>query len=120
MIEAVRRLFAPVEVLGGVMLAIAIAIAGLAVNGLVLASLRHGDHDNLNIQGALLHVIGDWLDSVVAMVAAVIVPKITASPKRTVGGNVDNPKIPNPTQMRSVAARTGPMIWARAWDQLSK
>ncbi len=54
------------------------------------------------------------------MVAAVIVPKITASPKRWVGGNVDNPKIPNPTQMRSVAERTGPMICARAWDQLSK
>ena len=71
MIEAVRRLFAPVEVLGGVMLAI--AIAGLAVNGLVLASLRHGDHDNLNIQGALLHVIGDLLGSVVAIVAAVVI-----------------------------------------------
>ena len=31
------------------------------------------------------------------MVAAVIVPKITANPKRRVGGNADNPKIPNPT-----------------------
>ena len=70
-IEAVRRLFAPVEVLGGAMLAI--AIAGLAVNGVVLASLRHGDHDNLNIQGALLHVIGDLLGSVVAIVAAVVI-----------------------------------------------
>ena len=54
------------------------------------------------------------------MVAAAIVPKITANPKRRVGGNVDNPKIPNPTHMRSVAASTGPMTWARAWDQLSK
>jgi hypothetical protein len=55
-----------------------------------------------------------------AMVAAVIVPKITADPKRRVGGNVDNPKIPNPTQIRSVAANTGLMIWLRAWDQLSR
>jgi cobalt-zinc-cadmium efflux system protein len=69
--EAVRRLFAPVEVLGGAMLVI--AIAGLAVNALVLASLRHGDHENLNIQGALLHVIGDVLGSVAAIVAAVVI-----------------------------------------------
>lgn len=69
--EAVRRLFAPVEVLGGAMLAI--AIVGLAVNGVVLAILRHGDHDNLNIQGALLHVIGDVLGSVAAIVAAVVI-----------------------------------------------
>jgi hypothetical protein len=47
------------------------------------------------------------------MVAAAIVPKITANPKRRVGGNVDNPKIPNPTHMRSVTASTGPMTWAR-------
>ena len=44
------------------------------------------------------------------MVAAVIVPRITASPNRPVGGIVDNPKIPNPTQMRSVALRTGSII----------
>jgi cobalt-zinc-cadmium efflux system protein len=70
-IEAVRRLFAPIEVLGGLMLVI--AGLGLLVNLAALEILRRGDRDNLNIRGAALHVLGDLLGSVAAIVAALVI-----------------------------------------------
>jgi cobalt-zinc-cadmium efflux system protein len=70
-IEAVRRFFAPVEVLGGLMLAI--AGLGLLVNLAAFAILRGGDRANLNLQGAVLHVLGDLLGSVGAIVAALVI-----------------------------------------------
>ena len=44
------------------------------------------------------------------IVAAVIVPRITAKPKRLVGGNVDSTKIPNPAQIIMLARSTGVLI----------
>jgi cobalt-zinc-cadmium efflux system protein len=70
-IEAGRRLFAPVEVLGGLMLAI--AGAGLLVNLAALALLRQGDRENLNVHGAILHVLGDLLGSLAAIAAALVI-----------------------------------------------
>jgi cobalt-zinc-cadmium efflux system protein len=70
-IEAIRRLFEPVEVLGGLMLAI--AALGLLVNLAAFAILRGGDRANLNLQGAVLHVLGDLLGSVAAIVAALVI-----------------------------------------------
>ena len=70
-IEAVRRLFDPVEVLGGLMLAI--AALGLLVNLAAFAILRRGDRANLNVQGAILHVLADLLGSVAALVAALVI-----------------------------------------------
>jgi cobalt-zinc-cadmium efflux system protein len=70
-IEAARRLLAPVEVLGGLMLVI--ALLGLLVNLVAFALLRRGDRENLNLQGAMLHVIGDLLGSVAAIVAALVI-----------------------------------------------
>ena len=70
-VEAVQRLNAPVTVLGGPMLSI--AAAGLAVNVLAFLVLRTGDKDNLNIRAAALHVIGDLLGSVAAVVAALVI-----------------------------------------------
>ena len=70
-IEAVRRLLAPVEVLGGLMLVI--ALLGLLVNLVAFALLRRGDPENLNLQGAMLHVIGDLLGSVAAILAALVI-----------------------------------------------
>ena len=70
-IEAIRRLFEPVEVLGGLMLAI--AALGLLVNLVAFAILRGGDRANLNLQGAVLHVLGDLLGSVAAIVAALVI-----------------------------------------------
>jgi cobalt-zinc-cadmium efflux system protein len=70
-IEAVRRLLAPVEVLGGLMLAV--AVAGLVVNVVAFAILHRGDRGNMNVRGAALHVFGDMLGSIAAIVAAVVI-----------------------------------------------
>lgn len=70
-IEAFGRLATPVEVLGGPMLAI--ALAGLGVNIAAFLVLRGADTDNLNIRGAILHVLGDLLGSVAALIAAMVI-----------------------------------------------
>jgi cobalt-zinc-cadmium efflux system protein len=70
-IEAVERLYTPVEVLGTPMLWI--ALTGLAVNIIAFLVLRTGDRDNLNIRAAVLHVSGDLLGSVAAVVAALVI-----------------------------------------------
>lgn len=70
-VEAAQRLFEPVEVLGGLMLWV--AVAGLAVNVIVFLILRTGDEHNLNIRAAALHVIGDLLGSVAAVVASLVI-----------------------------------------------
>jgi cobalt-zinc-cadmium efflux system protein len=69
--EAVQRLLYPVAVLGQLMLPI--AILGAVVNLIVLGLLRGGDHANLNLRGALLHVAGDLLGSVAAIGAALVI-----------------------------------------------
>jgi cobalt-zinc-cadmium efflux system protein len=69
--EAISRLFEPVEVLGGLMLVI--ALTGLAVNIGAFVVLHGGDRDNLNVRGAALHVLADLLGSVGAIVAALVI-----------------------------------------------
>lgn len=69
--EAFERLYAPVEVLGGTMLTI--AIIGLVVNVATLLILRHGGGANLNVRAALLHVMSDLLGSVAAIGAALVI-----------------------------------------------
>ncbi|MEX6508790.1 cation diffusion facilitator family transporter [Jiella sp. M17.18] len=69
--EAVERLMSPSRVLGGTMLAI--AIGGLVVNIAVFFVLHGGDRENLNVRGAVLHVLGDLLGSVAAIAAAVVI-----------------------------------------------
>lgn len=70
-IEAIHRLFAPAEVLGGLMLGV--AAAGFAANAVCFLILHGGSRENLNIRGALLHVLSDLLGSAAAMVAAVVI-----------------------------------------------
>lgn len=70
-IEALQRLRQPVEVLGGLMLAV--AVVGLAVNLISFAILHGGNRENLNVRGALLHVVGDLLGSLAAIIAAVAI-----------------------------------------------
>jgi cobalt-zinc-cadmium efflux system protein len=70
-IEAGRRLADPVEVLGTPMLIV--AAGGLVVNIVAFVILHRGGQDNLNIQGAALHVLGDLLGSVATIVAAVVI-----------------------------------------------
>ena len=69
--EAVRRFLEPTPVLGGPMLAI--AAAGLVVNIAAFALLHGGSRENLNLRGAALHVLGDLLGSVGALVAAGVI-----------------------------------------------
>ncbi len=70
-VEAAHRIAAPSPVLSGVMLWV--ALAGLAVNLLAFWLLSGGDHGNLNVRAAALHVIGDLLGSVAALAAAIII-----------------------------------------------
>ena len=70
-LEAALRIHAPVQVTGGLMLSV--AAAGLVVNIVSFLILRTGDAHNLNIRAAILHVIGDLLGSVAAVVAALVI-----------------------------------------------
>jgi cobalt-zinc-cadmium efflux system protein len=70
--EAFQRLREPPEVESGLMLGV--AVAGLAANAVsAWVLMRGGGHtENLNTRGAFLHVVGDMLGSVGAIVAAII------------------------------------------------
>ncbi len=71
--EAIGRLSSPQQVVGdGMML---ISIIGLIIN-IIVAWLLHaqGSHkENLNVRSAFMHVIGDLLGSVGAIVAAILI-----------------------------------------------
>lgn len=69
--EAVRRFLSPTEVQGQTMLVV--AAAGLVVNIIAFVVLHGGDRDNLNMRGAAMHVAGDLLGSVAAIVAAIVI-----------------------------------------------
>ena len=70
-VEAVRRFISPHDVMGQTMLIV--ASAGLGVNVIAFIVLHGGDRENLNIRAAALHVAGDMLGSVAAIVAAIII-----------------------------------------------
>jgi cobalt-zinc-cadmium efflux system protein len=69
--EAVDRFRNPTEILGNTMLLI--AAIGLVVNLISFLVLHGGDRDNLNIRGAAIHVAGDLLGSVAAIIAAIVI-----------------------------------------------
>lgn len=71
-VEAYKRLLEPQTVASGMM--IAIALIGLLANALsAVALLRQADiKDNLNMRSAYLHVIGDALGSVGAIIAGIM------------------------------------------------
>jgi cobalt-zinc-cadmium efflux system protein len=71
LVEAVRRFLDPPEVMGQTMLMI--AAAGLVINIVSFLVLHGGDRDNLNMRGAALHVAGDLLGSVAAIIAALVI-----------------------------------------------
>ena len=74
--EAIHRLLNPVEVLGPVMAIV--AAAGLVVN-IIAFLVLHGagaDNHNLNMRGAMLHVLGDLLGSVAAPILSILVALI--------------------------------------------
>lgn len=69
-IEAVDRWQAPQAVRGGTVMVV--AFLGLLVN-IAVARVLHGGEQNLNVRGALLHVMGDLLGSVAALVAGAVI-----------------------------------------------
>ncbi len=69
--EAAKRLGHDHQVMGLPMLAV--AVVGLCVNIVVFLILISGDKENLNIRAASLHVMGDLLGSVAAIIAALII-----------------------------------------------
>ncbi|MCI0622808.1 MAG: cation diffusion facilitator family transporter [Acidobacteria bacterium] len=68
--EAYHRLLNPPPVKSGTMLVI--ACAGLVINLLCASALHRSHSSNLNVRGALLHVIGDALGSAGAIVAGIL------------------------------------------------
>jgi cobalt-zinc-cadmium efflux system protein len=71
LVEAWRRLWAPAEVSGGVMLVV--ALGGLTVNLLAMWLLHAGAEESLNLRGAYLEVLGDALASIAVIAAAVVI-----------------------------------------------
>jgi cobalt-zinc-cadmium efflux system protein len=69
-VEAVQRMLQPVPVVGGAVMAI--AAIGLAINVLVAFLLMRA-RESINARGALLHVVGDILGSVAALVAGAVI-----------------------------------------------
>ena len=70
-VEAIRRLADPGEILATPMLAG--ASVGLIVNVIAFSVLHGGDRDNLNLNAAMLHVLGDLLGSAAAIAAALVI-----------------------------------------------
>ncbi|MCR9193559.1 MAG: cation diffusion facilitator family transporter [Hyphomonas sp.] len=70
-LEAAQRLLDPQEVMGSLLLGV--AILGLAVNLIAFRILHGGDQEDLNMRAALWHVAGDLLGSVAAIAAALII-----------------------------------------------
>jgi cobalt-zinc-cadmium efflux system protein len=69
-VAAVQRLLAPQAILGEAV--IGVALVGLLVNVAVAIVLASAER-NMNTRGALLHVMGDLLGSIAALVAGVVI-----------------------------------------------
>ena len=69
--EAWARLSEPIEILGGPMLAV--AVAGLVVNLISMRMLHAGSKESLNLKGAYFEVLADMLGSVGVILAALVV-----------------------------------------------
>jgi cobalt-zinc-cadmium efflux system protein len=69
--EAWRRLSEPPDVASGLMLAV--ALIGLAINGISLWLLHDVQAKSLNMRGAYLEVMGDAAGSIAVVVAAIVI-----------------------------------------------
>jgi cobalt-zinc-cadmium efflux system protein len=69
--EAVERLMGTPHVSGGIM--VVVASVGLLVNVVCFFLLQGADRENLNVRGAAIHVLGDLLGSVAALVAGAVI-----------------------------------------------
>ena len=69
--EAYQRFLSPPEIIGGPMLAV--AVAGLVVNLVSMRMLSAGSQESLNVKGAYFEVLADMLGSLGVIVAAAVV-----------------------------------------------
>ena len=69
--EAIERLMGTPHVSGGIM--VVVASIGLLVNIAAFWLLLGADRENLNVRGAAVHVLGDLLGSVAALVAGGVI-----------------------------------------------
>lgn len=69
--EAVERSFNPVDINAPLMLTV--AVIGFAANAAAFFILHRRDERDLNMRGAMLHVVGDLLGSAAAMLAAIVI-----------------------------------------------
>jgi cobalt-zinc-cadmium efflux system protein len=69
--QAIRRVVEPADVHSGLMLVV--AALGLVANVATLKLLRHGHEHSLNLHAAYLHVLGDLLGSVGALLAGLVI-----------------------------------------------
>lgn len=71
--KSIERMFNPIEVMSTPMLIV--AIIGFVINVIVFAILESGnkDHHDLNVRSAAIHVLGDLLGSVAAIIAALVI-----------------------------------------------
>jgi cobalt-zinc-cadmium efflux system protein len=69
--EAIQRLQHPPEVQSGLMLVV--ALMGFGANLYGVSVLRGGAEENLNVRGALLHVLGDMLSSLGVIFSALLI-----------------------------------------------
>ncbi len=69
-VEAIRRIQQPQPVSG--VTVVGIAAIGLVINVIVALVLSRGEHD-MNTRAALLHVMGDLLGSVAALIAGAVI-----------------------------------------------
>jgi cobalt-zinc-cadmium efflux system protein len=76
--EAVERLLTPRDIEGGTMLGV--ALLGLLANVVVYRILHSDAEDNINVAAARLHVLGDLLGSIGAMIAAIVIIKTGWTP----------------------------------------
>ena len=71
LVEAIRRLASPPEVESGLM--IAVALVGLAGNGVSLWLLRDAQSESLNVRGAYLEVLSDFAGAGAVIVAGLVI-----------------------------------------------
>lgn len=69
--EAIDRFYNPVEVQSEIMMGV--ALLGLIINIAAFKILHGADNENLNVRGAIIHVIGDLLGSVAALIGGIVI-----------------------------------------------
>jgi cobalt-zinc-cadmium efflux system protein len=69
-VEAYQRVQSPPDIDVGLMLIVA---TGGLIGNLLMAWLLHGEHNDLNVRSAWLHVVGDTLSSVGVIAAGIII-----------------------------------------------